>query len=483
MRWLPAILLCVLVVSPAFAQQDEDENIKKALETKSITLSFSDTPIKDVLSFLADVSGMKIVLDEESDKGQTLTLNLREVTLKNVFTLIGDMADVTYAVKGGAVHFATKERLKEILGQAADKALELKSGLQKGREFTCVVSASMNATDNGRNMKAEMSFEIEGEVKDVSEDGTARIKGKAKGSASMQGPGENEKRPIGEKKFESDITKLWGFKMVEGQNFLCPGFEPQSDILPGKPVKVGDEWEANLTRVLTTFMFLMMAGPSVPDGVAPEEIERQMVQEYAQMMAMIKATTTLSLIEIKDGIAVIKGVIKEVTFGPGRAPTVDPKKTDIRIEFDTKTGAMKLFESKLRLIMPGEGDADVLFRQEIKLKEPRKEPEYAREELKGLIDGSDIVAAVEVVVFEKRETYNYYVVEVLSDVKGAAGKQHLDILAAEAMDFDKGDKVIMFLARTEESGRKMYKLADPQKGITAYSAELLKRVTEAAGSK
>jgi hypothetical protein len=484
MRWFVPLIFCLLIVSAAFAQEDKDKEIEKALEEKSISLNFADVGLEDVLGFLKDVSGLNIVLDNKSDKGQTVTLRVNDMKLKNVLKLIGDSVNMTHAVKDGVVHFATKERLKEILAQAADKAYDLESGLQKGREFTCVVSSTMSTTDNAKNMKAEMTLEIEGKVKDVSQDGTARVKGKAKGSASMESPLENQKQPIKEKKFESDITKLWGFREMEDMKTIIPGFEPQTDILPGKPVKAGDEWESNLTRTLSTFLFLMMSAPTIqPEDVPSEAVEKAIAQQLAMMIKRMKATATMKLVEVKDGIAIIEGAVKEVNLGVDSAPTVDPKMNKVRIEFDTNAGAMTLFESKLRLTMPGEGDAILTFRQEIKLKEPRKEPEYGDEGLKEQVGKSDVVAAVEVVVFEKRETYNYYVVEILSLVKGPSGKQHLDVLASEGMEFDKGEKFIMFLSEIDESGRKMYRLLDPQKGLAGYTEELFKRVTEAAENK
>ena len=41
----------------------------------------------------------------------------------------------------------------------------------------------------------------------------------------------------------------------------------------------------------------------------------------------------------------------------------------------------------------------------------------------------------------------------------------------------------MFLDETEVSGRKMYKLVDPKKGVLKYEKEMLDRITKAAGSK
>jgi hypothetical protein len=475
----------VIAVAPVLAQEeyDPDKETQKVLDTKTITLNMSDTSVENVLSFLEDISGLKFVLDEKSNTGQTVTVVLSNVTLKSALTTLAEQAGLTYGLKEGVIHVATKERLAQIMAGDEKKEYTLRSGLQKGQEMTCRVTSKMRATEGEvEEMNANMEFDVELEVADVAEDGTARLKGEAKGKAAMKGPMENETRPIEKKMFESDISGRWGFRATPGLKFICPGFEPLADILPERAVKVGDKWDVNLTRSLATFLFMFM-NMAQAEGADEDEMQQMMVQQMLQTIGMFKAPTVLTLTEVRDNIAVIKGELKSVDFAGEKGVRIDDKKTEILLEFDMAAGVMTLFSSKLRLLAPEgeEGVADVELRQEFKVKAPREEPEYADADIRELCGKSDIVAGVEVVAYEERGEYNYYVVKVLSDVKGAEGRQHLDLLATPEMDLDKGDRFIMFLACTEVSGRKMLKLVDPEKGYVKHTDELLKKVTELAG--
>ena len=88
-----------------------------------------------------------------------------------------------------------------------EQKIELKSGLKKGQEFTCVVSSDVKAPGN-TNDDSSFKFDIVCKVADVTKEGAARIKGRAKGEATMQwlpAMGKSETREINNKEFEAEI--------------------------------------------------------------------------------------------------------------------------------------------------------------------------------------------------------------------------------------------------------------------------------------
>jgi len=373
-----------------------------------------------------------------------------------------------------------QEEVEKPNDKPKEKTVKLESGLKAGQKFTCKVAAMMGYGDNNEKlMKSDYDFKFG--VEKVAEDGTARFSGTAEGKEAMGGEGQMQERSVNKQPFAADITKRWGCKFVEGQKDLFPGFEPAKDFLPEKPLKVGDKWEADLTKVMAGFLLRFSATIAAPDADLSDDMKEMMLKQRLDMLGRMKADAELTFAEMKGDIAVIKGEIKKLSFGREESPAIDRKKSHLRLEFDTKNGCLKLFESKLRMTMPGGGYSMTLtFKQELKLIEPRKVPQFAEGELAKLVEKSDLIAAVQVVVFEKRGEYNYYVVENISEAKGESGRKHLDLIAEEGMEFDKGEKMILFLKATEEFGRTMFRLADPGKAVAPYDAEFFKKVTETA---
>jgi len=379
-----------------------------------------------------------------------------------------------------SVAFAQEMKPEPSTGEPPEEQrFEFKSGLQKGQEFTSTISSKMDMVEHTKGLEADIKLNIEGKVKNLTKNGTASIKGQAKGKVSVKTaphPEESQNLTIEKESFSAEITNKWGFKTSEEQTFFCPGFEPLENILPEKSIKVGDEWNVNLTRTFMTFVFSLQI-VRYPLEMLTEEDKNAAALEAIRMIESMKGITTLTFTEIKDNLAIIKGKVKEVEI-ENDAP-MGIKEGKVLIHFDVKTGIMTLFESNLSIISPNEkGKMDIVFRQEIKLKEPRKEPEYTDEEIKDICGKSDIVAAVEVVVLEKREAFSYYVVKVLSELKGSTGREHFDVMAAKEMELETGEKYIIFLVKTEKSGRKMFKLTDQKNGLLTYEEKLLKRISK-----
>ena len=106
------------------------------------------------------------------------------------------------------------------------------------------------------------------------------------------------------------------------------------------------------------------------------------------------------------------------------------------------------------------------------------------EKLKKLCEKAQIIAGAEMVVLEERGDFKYYVVKVVSAVKGCTGGKHLDVLSLPGMELEKGGKYILMLVETEKSGRKMTKPVDALKGVLDYDDEMIKTLSEIVkGSK
>ncbi len=93
-------------VSGADAEDREAlRRIAPALERKA-TVSFRDTPLLDALDFFIDVSGLNVVLSpaaREQAEARKTSLRLREVTLRNILTLLLDGTDLAFGVRHGVL--------------------------------------------------------------------------------------------------------------------------------------------------------------------------------------------------------------------------------------------------------------------------------------------------------------------------------------------------------------------------------------------
>lgn len=96
-------------VAPEIDQEPiEIQHIKRILNTRTVTLSFSDTSLANVMSFLQDITGLNIVIDPRIDAEVTLTLRLRDIVLKNALQLIMDQTGYMYIFKENTI-FITEQ--------------------------------------------------------------------------------------------------------------------------------------------------------------------------------------------------------------------------------------------------------------------------------------------------------------------------------------------------------------------------------------
>ncbi len=89
-----------------------DAAMAKAL-AKPTTLDFADTPIRDVITFLQNSTGVNMVLDPNAVEGrrQTITLKVLKMPLRDALAAILDQAGLGYAIRGDALFISNPEGL------------------------------------------------------------------------------------------------------------------------------------------------------------------------------------------------------------------------------------------------------------------------------------------------------------------------------------------------------------------------------------
>ncbi|MBM4044762.1 MAG: hypothetical protein FJ279_06600 [Planctomycetes bacterium] len=87
--------------------------IKEALE-KPVTLDFADTPIQDVVTFIADFAVVNIVLDRNAvpAEGAAITLKVKDIPLKNALDFVLKQAQLKYDIRNEALYISNEEGLR-----------------------------------------------------------------------------------------------------------------------------------------------------------------------------------------------------------------------------------------------------------------------------------------------------------------------------------------------------------------------------------
>jgi hypothetical protein len=155
---------------------------------------------------------------------------------------------------------------------------------------------------------------------------------------------------------------------------------------------------------------------------------------------------------------------------PAKESKIKPLKEGEYIVFLKKDG------EKVTLLYDAVRSQKELTDRLTKLLKPGDKTEDA---LTKLCDKAEIITAVEIVKLEDRGTFQYYVVKVASALKGDAKEgKHLDVLSPQGLNLKEGQKYILFLEATEQSGRKMWRLADLVSGAVETKDDLLNKITE-----
>jgi hypothetical protein len=217
-------------------------------------------------------------------------------------------------------------------------------------------------------------------------------------------------------------------------------------------------------------------GPDISDEKLKEMVEK------AEVIALVSVPSEVEKSEAVQ--ARLTGTYKgEVAAQDGKMEITQPGK-------DSKV--KQLTEGDYIVFLKKEGEKLALLYDAVRLQKELtdrltkllKPNEKADDALGKLCEKAQIIAAGEIVKLEDRGTFKYYVVKVVSAVKGAEEGKHLDVLCPEGLDLKEGEKYIVFLEATEQSGRKMMKLVDLVSGAVELKEDLLKKVTELVkGSK
>jgi hypothetical protein len=88
----------------ALAGDEGNEAVLKKLDATKVTLDFQDAPITDVLNFLSAKTGIPMRLDADIAKeGVIVSVNMTEVSAKEVLNITLQMNGLTFTVKEGTV--------------------------------------------------------------------------------------------------------------------------------------------------------------------------------------------------------------------------------------------------------------------------------------------------------------------------------------------------------------------------------------------
>lgn len=91
-------------VAPEIEEEPlEIQHMKRVLDTRTVTLHFRETSLANVISFLQDITGLNIVIDPAIDAEVQLTLQLRDIVLKNALALIMDQTGYSFIFKENTI--------------------------------------------------------------------------------------------------------------------------------------------------------------------------------------------------------------------------------------------------------------------------------------------------------------------------------------------------------------------------------------------
>lgn len=138
----------------------EIQHIKRVLDTRTVTLSFSDTSLANVISFLQDITGLNIVIDPAVDAEVTLTLRLRDIVLKNALQLIMDQTGYMYIFKESTI-FITESGT--VPGQGIFEIYNVSDILAKVQDFSGPEVRIFDPEAGGAGAPGGITFDDDGD--------------------------------------------------------------------------------------------------------------------------------------------------------------------------------------------------------------------------------------------------------------------------------------------------------------------------------
>ena len=133
LRLAACVFACIVVVSTpgrllvAAGSGRSRSSIKNKL-AEPVSLDFAQTPVRDVIIYLRDISGINFVLDAGSEADSPTTIKLSNTPMATALSLILKQAGLASLVEEHAVYVATPSRLRSAKRQKKlrpkDKALK-----------------------------------------------------------------------------------------------------------------------------------------------------------------------------------------------------------------------------------------------------------------------------------------------------------------------------------------------------------------------
>ena len=105
----------VAVPQATAAMSDYEKKLDRALDERRVDISFESTPILDVVNFLRTLVEMNIILHSDVAEDTTITLDLKNVSLRAALNNICMLGDLDYSIKKEAVWITTKETAAEMI--------------------------------------------------------------------------------------------------------------------------------------------------------------------------------------------------------------------------------------------------------------------------------------------------------------------------------------------------------------------------------
>lgn len=138
----PVLTLGALLAFAAAAAAQDPIDPRKAevlnkLNNQRVTLDFKDAPIQDVVSFLAEFTGINFYLDPEihaklSEEQLRVTLKVRDLLLKSALKLVLSAKELTGVYKEGVIVIQHRDKLG---GSTAMQVYDVRDLLFKLQDF------------------------------------------------------------------------------------------------------------------------------------------------------------------------------------------------------------------------------------------------------------------------------------------------------------------------------------------------------------
>ena len=128
----------------------DEQRIRAALKSKSISPTFNDTPIRAVVQFFKDVSGINMIIsprvfDEQGEDTLRVTLEVTDISLKDALDLVLETLGLSYRIKEGVLQITTKA---DAQAAAVLRVFDIRDILAMPKDFPGT-TIKLEATDSG----------------------------------------------------------------------------------------------------------------------------------------------------------------------------------------------------------------------------------------------------------------------------------------------------------------------------------------------